>query len=104
MFLHINFEPNFSSKNKFILYGNLPYNIPTEILVNWITNDKKFKLYKKLILMFQKEVADRILAQTNSKNYGRLSILSNWKLYVEKILNINASCFTPKPFRRLFPK
>ena len=47
--------------------------------------------------MFQKEVADRILAQTNSKNYGRLSILSNWKLNVKKILNINASCFVPKP-------
>lgn len=47
--------------------------------------------------MFQKEVADRILAVTNSKNYGRLSILSNWKLEVKKILDINASCFMPKP-------
>lgn len=47
--------------------------------------------------MFQKEVADRILAHTNSKNYGRLSILSNWKLDVKKMLNINASCFVPKP-------
>ena len=47
--------------------------------------------------MFQKEVADRILAKTNSKNYGRLSILSNWKLDVKKILNVSASCFMPKP-------
>ena len=47
--------------------------------------------------MFQKEVADRILAKTNSKNYGRLSILSNWKLKIEKIIDINASCFSPKP-------
>ena len=47
--------------------------------------------------MFQKEVADRILAKTNSKNYGRLSIISNWKLKIEKIMNISSSCFYPKP-------
>ena len=47
--------------------------------------------------MFQKEVADRILAQTDSKNYGRLSISSNWKLNIKKIININASCFNPIP-------
>ena len=47
--------------------------------------------------MFQKEVAERILAVTNSKNYGRLSILSNWKLEVKKVIDVNASCFYPKP-------
>jgi 16S rRNA (adenine1518-N6/adenine1519-N6)-dimethyltransferase len=47
--------------------------------------------------LFQKEVADRILAKTDNKNYGRLSILSNWKLKIEKITNISASCFSPKP-------
>jgi len=47
--------------------------------------------------MFQKEVADRIIAKTNCKNYGRLSILSNWKLNIEKIMDISASCFLPKP-------
>ena len=52
--------------------------------------------FENYIFMFQKEVADRILAQTNSKNYGRLSILSNWKFDVKKIFNIN-SCFFPKP-------
>ena len=47
--------------------------------------------------MFQKEVADRILAKTNSKNYGRLSILSNWKLDVKKIMDIKPQSFSPRP-------
>ena len=85
------------SPEKLIVYGNLPYNISTQILSKWITNDNQDSWYKNYILMFQKEVADRILAKTNSKNYGRLSILSNWKLDVKKIFNISASCFTPKP-------
>ena len=88
---------NLISQDKLIVYGNLPYNISTQILSKWITNDHQNNWYENYILMFQKEVADRILAHTNSKNYGRLSILSNWKLDVKKIFNINASCFMPKP-------
>ena len=88
---------NLISRNRLIVYGNLPYNISTQILSKWITNDHRNNWYENYILMFQKEVADRILAHTNSKNYGRLSILSNWKLDVKKIFNINASCFIPKP-------
>jgi len=88
---------NLISSDRLIVYGNLPYNISTQILSKWITNDRQNNWYENYILMFQKEVADRILANTNSKNYGRLSILSNWKLDVKKILNINSSCFIPKP-------
>jgi len=47
--------------------------------------------------MFQKEVADRIVAKVNSKNYGRLSIISNWKLNIKKVMDISSSCFFPKP-------
>ena len=83
--------------DELIVFGNLPYNISTQILTKWIINDYKKKWYKSLILMFQKEVADRIIAKTNSKNYGRLSIISNWKLKIEKIANISSSCFYPKP-------
>ena len=90
-------QENLIYPDKLIVYGNLPYNISTQILSKWITNNYQNNWYENYILMFQKEVADRILAQTNSKNYGRLSILSNWKLNVKKILNINASCFVPKP-------
>jgi len=88
---------NLICSDRLIVYGNLPYNISTQILSKWITNDRQNNWYENYILMFQKEVADRILAHTNSKNYGRLSILSNWKLDVKKMLNINASCFVPKP-------
>ena len=93
----LNFELNTISKEKIIVYGNLPYNISTEILIKWITDKKKFESCKKLILMFQKEVADRIIAKTNSKNYGRLSIISNWRMDVKKEFDINPNCFFPKP-------
>ena len=75
---------NLISPDRLIVYGNLPYNISTQILSKWITSNHQNNWYENYILMFQKEVADRILAHTNSKNYGRLSILSNWKLDVKK--------------------
>ena len=65
-------------KEKLIVFGNLPYNISTEILAKWILNlnDKNF-WFDDLVLMFQKEVADRIISKFNSSKYGRLSILAN---------------------------
>tara|TARA_Y100000590_G_scaffold406824_1_gene496488 strand:- start:898 stop:1686 length:789 start_codon:yes stop_codon:yes gene_type:complete len=83
--------------DKMIFFGNLPYNISSQILVKWIRRNDLNILCKKMILMFQKEVADRILAQTNHKEYGRLSILSSWKLNVTKIKDINPGSFYPKP-------
>ena len=93
----LKFNLNNISNQKIIIFGNLPYNISTQILTQWITHDDNFGTYKKLILMFQKEVADRILAKTNSKNYGRLSIISNWRLEIKKEFNISSGCFVPKP-------
>ena len=85
-------------KEKMIVFGNLPYNISTEILCKWILNlDYNNFWFKKLILMFQKEVAERILAKFNTSNYGRLSIMANWKLEVEKICDIKPTSFSPKP-------
>jgi len=80
-----------------IIFGNLPYNISTQILAKWIKMKNLDKFCKKFILMFQKEVADRIIAKTNTKNYGRLSILSNWKFEIEKIIDIEPICFYPPP-------
>ena len=88
---------NLISKQKLIVFGNLPYNISTEILSKWITSKNKNFWFSKLILMFQKEVADRIIAKINTSNYGRLSILSNWKLDIKKIMNISRNSFFPKP-------
>jgi len=85
------------SKENLVVFGNLPYNISTEILSKWIINLKSDFWFDYLILMFQKEVADRIIAKFNTKYYGRLSILSNWKLNVRKICDIKPDSFYPKP-------
>ena len=86
------------AKEKLIVFGNLPYNISTEILCKWILNlDNNYFWFNCLILMFQKEVADRIISNFNSSKYGRLSILANWKLNIEKICDIKSNSFSPKP-------
>ena len=82
---------------KLIIFGNLPYNISTQILTKWIKIENLGSFCKKFVLMFQKEVADRIIAKTNTKNYGRLSIISNWKMEIKKIVDIEPSCFKPAP-------
>ena len=88
----------FLSNDKLNVFGNLPYNISTEILCKWILNlDKEKFWFSNLILMFQKEVADRIIANVNTSNYGRLSVLSNWKLDIKKICEIKPQSFSPKP-------
>ena len=94
--LNIN-EKKFS-QDKLIVYGNLPYNISTEILCKWIINlnDNNF-WFQNLILMFQKEVAERIIANVNTSNYGRLAILAKWKLDIKKICDVKPSSFSPKP-------
>ena len=80
-----------------IVFGNLPYNISTEILSKWILNLDNNFWFDHLILMFQKEVADRIIANFNTSTYGRLSILVNWKLNIKKIFDIKPEAFFPKP-------
>ena len=93
----LNVEENKLSDKKMIIFGNLPYNISTQILAKWIKLKNLNSICKKFILMFQKEVADRILANTNQKNYGRLSILSSWRLNIKKIKEISPKCFFPSP-------
>ena len=86
------------ANDKIVVFGNLPYNISTEILCKWILNlDKEYFWFDSLILMFQKEVADRIISKFNTNLYGRLSILANWKLKIEKICDIKPTSFYPKP-------
>ena len=79
------------------VFGNLPYNVSTEILNKWIINLNSNFWFECLVLMFQKEVADRIIAKYNTSNYGRLSIISNWKLNIKKICDIKPEAFSPKP-------
>ena len=88
---------NSLSDQTLTVFGNLPYNISTEILCKWILNIKEKIWFDCLILMFQKEVADRIISNFNTKNYGRLTILANWRLDIRKICDVSPLCFRPKP-------
>ena len=80
---------------KILILGNLPYNISTKILSDWCLNNKLN--VSKMILMFQKEVAERILANVNSKEYSRITILSKWKFDVKKVTDVKPTSFFPKP-------
>jgi len=93
----LNYNQDIYYNKKIIIFGNLPYNISTQILTSWIKINNLNNFCKKFILMFQKEVADRILAKFNSKNYGRLSIISSWKMDIEKIIDISPNSFFPRP-------
>jgi len=93
----LNVDENSLASEKITVFGNLPYNISTEILSRWIINLKNDFWFDRLVLMFQKEVADRIIAKFNSSYYGRLTILSNWKLNIEKICDIKPESFSPRP-------
>ena len=79
------------------VFGNLPYNISTKILTSFIKQDHLDKKYKKFIFVFQKEVADRIVAEENTKSYGRLTILTSWKTNRLKVFDISPNCFYPIP-------
>jgi|TARA_Y200000002_G_scaffold97990_1_gene79324 16S rRNA (adenine1518-N6/adenine1519-N6)-dimethyltransferase len=93
----LNIDENLLSKDKLVVFGNLPYNISTEILTKWILNLNSKIWFEKLILMFQKEVADRIISKVDKSSYGRLTIISNWKLNIKKIIDIKPNSFHPKP-------
>ena len=80
-----------------IVFGNLPYNVSTKILASLILLKKWPPWYETLILMFQKEVAERIVAKTQTKEFSRLSVLSNWRLEIKEHFNVSNNCFFPKP-------
>lgn len=77
--------------------ANLPYNVGTELLVRWLTPLEWPPAWRSLTLMFQREVAERIVAQPGSKAYGRLAILSQWRCEARIALNLPPEAFTPPP-------
>ena len=89
-------EENNLEKN-IIGFGNLPYNASTKILASLILLKKWPPWYEILILMFQKEVAERIMAKSQTREYNRLAVLSNWRLEIKKHFNVSNNCFFPKP-------
>ena len=93
--LKFNFEKKLEEDT--IIFGNLPYNIASQILVNIIRFKKWPPKYSCLIFMFQKEMADRIIGKYGTSKYGRLSILTNYRLNLLNKFNISPNCFFPKP-------
>ncbi|WP_146345258.1 16S rRNA (adenine(1518)-N(6)/adenine(1519)-N(6))-dimethyltransferase RsmA [Phaeobacter marinintestinus] len=77
--------------------ANLPYNIGTELLVRWLTPPEWPPFWQSLTLMFQREVAERIVAQPGSKTYGRLAILAQWRAEARIVLSLPPEAFTPPP-------
>ena len=93
----LKFDESSKFSENFIIISNLPYNISLPLLIKWTYQIKKIPFAKKMILMFQKEVAERILANINSKKYGRISILTSSFYNVKKIINIDKKDFFPIP-------
>lgn len=77
--------------------ANLPYNVGTELLVRWLTPKDWPPYWQSLTLMFQREVAHRIVAEPGSKAYGRLALLAQWRADAQIVLNLPPEAFTPPP-------
>ena len=92
-----NFLKNNPLDKNITIFGNLPYNISTQILASLILDEKWPPWYDQMIFMFQKEVADRIIGKQNTKDFGRLSVLCNWRLEIKKHFDVSRHCFYPKP-------
>jgi len=93
----LNFNLNRLKKKNLIVFGNLPYNISSQILVKFLKLEKWPPNFSDIIFMFQKELSDKIIATFPSKNYGRISIITNYRLILVKKFNVSANCFFPKP-------
>ncbi|QUS57535.1 16S rRNA (adenine(1518)-N(6)/adenine(1519)-N(6))-dimethyltransferase RsmA [Pseudovibrio brasiliensis] len=79
------------------IIANLPYNVGTQLLLGWLTTEEWPPFWSSLTLMFQKEVAQRIVAQTGDKAYGRLGVLANWRCHTDILFDLNPKAFTPPP-------
>jgi 16S rRNA (adenine1518-N6/adenine1519-N6)-dimethyltransferase len=79
------------------IVANLPYNVATVLVTGWLTQGAWPPWFSSLTLMFQKEVAERIAAKPGGKDYGRLSVLCQWRCEVKKLFDVNRSAFTPAP-------
>ena len=79
------------------IVANLPYGIATGLLVGWLEADPWPPWYGRMVLMFQKEVAERIVAEPNTKAYGRLAVLAQWRTRARIVVNLKPEAFTPPP-------
>ena len=92
--LKFDWEKLYQKSGALHIFSNLPYNISVVLLTGWL---KQIKHFKSLTLMFQKEVGDRILAKPDSKDYGRISVISQLQCEVVKLFDLPPTCFVPAP-------
>ena len=93
----LNFDISIHLNSPIRIVSNLPYNIGTELLIRWLTPKEWPPFWNTLTLMFQKEVAERIIAKPRSKAYGRLAILAQWKTTPTIVMELPPEAFTPAP-------
>ena len=93
----LSFDPTPHLSQPARIVANLPYNVGTPLLIKWLSIEPWPPWFDRMVLMFQKEVAERIVAQPGSKTYGRLSVLSQWRCRVRKTFDIEPRAFTPPP-------
>ncbi|MFZ0098144.1 MAG: 16S rRNA (adenine(1518)-N(6)/adenine(1519)-N(6))-dimethyltransferase RsmA [Gemmobacter sp.] len=79
------------------IVANLPYNVGTELLIRWLTPDSWPPFWESLTLMFQKEVAERIVARPRTDHYGRLALLAQWRCDARIVMHLPPEAFTPAP-------
>jgi 16S rRNA (adenine1518-N6/adenine1519-N6)-dimethyltransferase len=93
----LGYDPRPVIQGKARIVANLPYNIATALLVSWLSIEPWPPWYDAAVLMFQREVAERIVASPHSKSYGRLSVLTQWRCEARILFDVNASAFVPPP-------
>ncbi len=85
------------SRGKAVIAANLPYNIATVLLIDWLEADPWPPWYERMVLMFQKEVAERIVAAPGGKAYGRLAVIAQWRTRPRLLFTLKPEAFTPPP-------
>jgi 16S rRNA (adenine1518-N6/adenine1519-N6)-dimethyltransferase len=86
-----------SAPTKPLIVANLPYNIATTLLVGWLETDPWPPWFSRMVLMFQREVAERVVAEPNTKAYGRVAVLAQWRARPRLVLTLKPEAFTPPP-------
>ncbi len=92
--MEFDLKPLAATSGKIAIVANLPYNIATALLIGWL---KQIEFINRMVLMFQSEVADRLIATPGSKTYGRISIAAQWRCEVKQAFTLSARAFTPPP-------
>ena len=94
----LDFDPqSYIGRGPTRVVANLPYNVATALLIRWLSVEPWPPWYDSLVLMFQREVAERIVAAPGTRSYGRLSVLANWRCTTKLLFDVPPSAFVPRP-------